>query len=142
MFSFWKHKYNYVYTRVAPITCLLWRQVDQPDLGMPSRDYYLKGRNDTTLLAYETKLREIMVALGVEEATARQDAVDIVDMEIQLANVRWINTFLNSVAKQVILTYINHCSLQMESISYFEQDLKGKRSQIYHYNSDRLALSN
>jgi len=92
-FFFWKHKYNYVYTRVAPITCLLWRQVDQPDLGMPSRDYYLKGRNDTTLLAYETKLREIMVALGVEEATARQDAVDIVDMEIQLANVRRSYTF-------------------------------------------------
>ncbi|KAH3821495.1 hypothetical protein DPMN_123259 [Dreissena polymorpha] len=38
--------------------------VDQPNLGMPSRDYYLKERNATDLMAYQTMLEEIAVALG------------------------------------------------------------------------------
>ncbi|XP_052760153.1 membrane metallo-endopeptidase-like 1 isoform X1 [Mya arenaria] len=61
--------------------------VDQPDLGMPSRDYYLKERNDTMLMAYQTLMKDFMVAIGVDETTASQDAQDVVDMEIELANI-------------------------------------------------------
>lgn len=54
---------------------------------MPSRDYYLKGRNDTTLMAYQTWIEEMMIAFGANADVARQDASDLVDFEIQLANV-------------------------------------------------------
>jgi predicted metalloendopeptidase len=55
---------------------------------MPSRDYYLKGRDDKTLMAYQTMIQESAVAFGADETTAANDAKDIVDMEIELANVR------------------------------------------------------
>ncbi|XP_060599061.1 neprilysin-like isoform X3 [Ruditapes philippinarum] len=61
--------------------------IDQPDLGMPSRDYYLKGRDDKTLMAYQTMIQESAVAFGADETTAANDAKDIVDMEIELANI-------------------------------------------------------
>ena len=54
---------------------------------MPSRDYFLKGRNDTMLLAYQKMVQEIYVALGADQAVAEQDAKELVDFEIELANV-------------------------------------------------------
>ena len=54
---------------------------------MPSRDYFLKGRNNTMLLAYEKMVKEIAVALGADPAVAEQDAKELVDFEIELANV-------------------------------------------------------
>ena len=61
--------------------------MDQPDLGMPSRDSYLKPRNDTMLMAYRTMLEEMIGAFGADPAVAKQDAKEIVDFEIELANV-------------------------------------------------------
>ena len=72
--------------------------MDQPDLGMPSRDYYLKPRNDTMLMAYQTMLEEMIGAFGADPAVAKQDAKEIVDFEIELANV--------SIAHLII--YRNH----------------------------------
>ncbi|XP_060595555.1 neprilysin-1-like isoform X2 [Ruditapes philippinarum] len=62
--------------------------LDQPDLGMPDRDYYLKGRDDRTLMAYQAMIRDIGIAFGADPDTASTDARFIVDMEVQLANVR------------------------------------------------------
>ena len=64
--------------------------MDQTEFGMPSREYYLKDRNGTTLLAYETMLIDLAVALGADEGTAEQDAKDIVDFERELAKVESI----------------------------------------------------
>ncbi|XP_052286695.1 membrane metallo-endopeptidase-like 1 isoform X2 [Dreissena polymorpha] len=61
--------------------------VDQPDLGMPSRDYYLKERNSTDLMAYQTMLEEIAVALGADQRKASEAAKQVVDLEIDLANI-------------------------------------------------------
>ncbi|XP_053379958.1 neprilysin-like [Mercenaria mercenaria] len=61
--------------------------IDQPYLGMPSRDYYLNGRNDETLMAYQTMIEESAVAFGADPITALNDAKDMVDMEIELANI-------------------------------------------------------
>ena len=54
---------------------------------MLSRDYYLKGRNDTKLMAYEKMQSEIAIAFGADRATAEEDAKNMVDFEIELANV-------------------------------------------------------
>ncbi|KAL4221850.1 Membrane metallo-endopeptidase-like 1 [Mactra antiquata] len=61
--------------------------IDQPDLGMPSRDYYLKGRDDKTLMAYQTMLEELAVEFGADKTMATTFAKDLVDMEIELANI-------------------------------------------------------
>ena len=71
--------------------------MEQPDLGMPNRDYFLKARNDTTLLAYQKLIKDIAVTFGADEMAAEHDAKDVVDLEIDLANVRFpkfgISTF-------------------------------------------------
>ena len=62
-------------------------QIDQTSLGMPSRDYYLKGRNDSMLLAYQKMKKDLAIAFGADPDMAEQDAKDLVDFEIELANV-------------------------------------------------------
>lgn len=61
--------------------------IDQTSLGMPSRDYYLKGRNDSMLLAYQKMKKDLAIAFGADPDTAEQDAKDLVDFEIELANI-------------------------------------------------------
>ena len=61
---------------------------------MPSRDYFLKARNDSTLMAYQKMIVDLAVAFGADPDTAEQDAKDFVDFEIELANVSfsgWMN---------------------------------------------------
>lgn len=61
--------------------------IDQTSLGMPSRDYFLKARNDSTLLAYQKMIKDLAVAFGADPDTAEQDVKDFVDFEIELANI-------------------------------------------------------
>lgn len=61
--------------------------IDQTSLGMPSRDYYLRGRNDSTLLAYQKMMTNIAIAFGADPATAETDAGELMDFEIELANI-------------------------------------------------------
>ena len=62
-------------------------QLDQTQLGMPSRDYYLKGRTDRTLQTYQDFAISVAIALGADETRARKEIVEMVDFEITLANV-------------------------------------------------------
>ena len=61
--------------------------MDQTSFGMPSREYYLSERNDTTLMAYQKKIAEIAIAFGADKQNAEQDAEDVVDFERELAKV-------------------------------------------------------
>ena len=72
---------------VSLIFLTLQNQIDQTSLGMPSRDYYLKGRNNTMLMAYQKMRTEIAVAFGADRDTAEEDTKNMVDFEIELANV-------------------------------------------------------
>nr|KAG5689785.1 hypothetical protein BaRGS_011586 [Batillaria attramentaria] len=47
---------------------------------------YLQERNSSVLALYESVYTKVHVLLGADEATARQDAKDVVDLEIQLVN--------------------------------------------------------
>ncbi|XP_071109862.1 neprilysin-like isoform X2 [Haliotis cracherodii] len=62
-------------------------QLDQPDLGMPSRDYYLKGRDDSSVLAYEKYARDVAIMFGANETIAESDISKIIDFETELANI-------------------------------------------------------
>ena len=53
-----------------------------------SREAYLRGSNSLKVRAYRRMLERILVELGVDETTAEMDAKDVVDFEMQLANVR------------------------------------------------------
>lgn len=61
--------------------------IDQPTLEMPSRDYYLKGSNDTTLMAFRTMWKDLAIELGAESQTADKDANDVVDLQTDIANI-------------------------------------------------------
>ena len=67
-----------------------------PSLGMPNRDYFLKARNDTTLMAYQKFIKDIAMTFGADETTADTDTKEVVDLEIDLAKVSFIR-FCHSV---------------------------------------------
>ena len=62
-------------------------QLDQAHLGMPSRDYFLKERDDPTLMGYQQFAVDVAILLGADKDRAEQEMRAIVDFEIQLANV-------------------------------------------------------
>ena len=62
-------------------------KVDQQVFGMPNRDYFLKGRDDPTLLAYENYATQMAIMFGADPMTAKYDMKEMVDFEVRLANV-------------------------------------------------------
>ncbi|XP_046376734.1 neprilysin-1-like [Haliotis rufescens] len=60
---------------------------DQPSLGLPGREYYLKERNSSTLKAYEDYIIRTAVALGANQVDASDQIRDLVDFEIEIANI-------------------------------------------------------
>ena len=54
---------------------------------MPSRKYLLKGLNDSDVQAYHEYQVSLAVMLGASEQLARQELVESLGFEIQLANV-------------------------------------------------------
>lgn len=61
--------------------------LDQAQLGMPSRDYFLTTRNEKSLQTYREFATNVAKALGAEDALATKEIKDMVDFEIQLANI-------------------------------------------------------
>ena len=54
---------------------------------MPSRDYYLKDRDDNMLKAYENFAVNVAMLLGAQRSQALPDMREMIDLEIKLANV-------------------------------------------------------
>ena len=54
---------------------------------MPSRDYFLKGREEKALKSYEEYVVNVAVAMGASRDRAEQEVARMVDFEILLANV-------------------------------------------------------
>ena len=63
-------------------------QIDQSPLGMPSREYFLKGRDDNALKRYEEYVVNVAVAMGASRDRAQTEIAEMIDFEIKLANVR------------------------------------------------------
>jgi membrane metallo-endopeptidase-like protein 1 len=62
--------------------------MDKPDLGMGWGSNSLYKQNGTDLMAYETYIYEVAKTLGfANSSTAKADVADIVDFEIQLAEI-------------------------------------------------------
>ncbi|XP_076451830.1 neprilysin-2-like isoform X2 [Babylonia areolata] len=63
--------------------------IGEGQLGMQnaSREAYVKKRNGKELQAYQTMLQKMLVELGADQEDAKTDAKDVVDFEVQLANI-------------------------------------------------------
>ncbi|KAK2148688.1 hypothetical protein LSH36_487g03042 [Paralvinella palmiformis] len=62
-------------------------QLDQAQLGLPSRDYYLEGRDAKPLTAYQNFAADVAKLLGVPHERADREIKKMVDFEVQLANI-------------------------------------------------------
>ncbi|OWF55370.1 neprilysin-like [Mizuhopecten yessoensis] len=60
---------------------------DQPGLNMPGRSFFLKGRNDEKLLAYENLVKSVLLDFGADPVTVDEDVNDQIEFEIALANI-------------------------------------------------------
>ncbi|XP_070560616.1 membrane metallo-endopeptidase-like 1 [Ptychodera flava] len=63
-------------------------KLDQPSLGLPSRNYYLQDRRDNKYLqAYLEYMTTIATMLGADADVAAEDFNDLIEFEIKLANL-------------------------------------------------------
>ncbi|XP_058467628.1 neprilysin-4 [Malaya genurostris] len=62
-------------------------QFDQTSLGLPTRDYFLQETNRKYLEGYKQFMIDILVLLNVQHKKAKQTSDEIIDFEIQLANI-------------------------------------------------------
>ena len=60
---------------------------------MTHRDYYLKGRNNRILELYRIFVMNVAKSLGADESQTERDVEDLIDFEIDLANVSITVTF-------------------------------------------------
>lgn len=60
-------------------------QLDQPNLGMPSREYYLKEAEHKD--AYLRYMVSVAKRLGADDIKANHDMLEVLRFEEQLANV-------------------------------------------------------
>lgn len=60
-------------------------------LGLPTRDYFLKDSSAEALQAYHKYMSEVAVLLGANKSTAPFELLKIIEFEIELANVSIIN---------------------------------------------------
>lgn len=69
---------------------LILFQLDQMQLGLPSRDYYLKQSSEGDLEAYHKYMTNVAVLLGANKSTAKEELKLVVEFERQLANVSFL----------------------------------------------------
>jgi len=62
-------------------------QIDQPTLGLPSRDYYLHPESQRDLQVYFEYMTDVAVILGANRSDAESQLWDVVEFEIKLANI-------------------------------------------------------
>lgn len=70
-------------------------QIDQPGLGL-SREFLVKGLNETLVQAYHSFQVDMAVLYGAERKDAEQDMLDVLNFEIAFANVRTNKIYLGS----------------------------------------------
>lgn len=61
-------------------------QLDQMQLALPSRDYYLKNNSQAEIEAYYRYMTNVAVLLGARARNAAEELQSVIRLEIQLAN--------------------------------------------------------
>ncbi len=66
-------------------------QLDQGDLGLPGREYYLNKGAKNILSDYSDFIRGTAMALGGEESVVDRDVKDLVAFETEFAKVFFLS---------------------------------------------------
>ena len=74
-------------------------QIDQPNLGLPSRDYYLHAESQRDLQVYFEYMTDVAMIMGANKSEAEKQLHDVIELEIQLANVSYIKQRSSSILK-------------------------------------------
>lgn len=62
-------------------------QIDQPDFGMPSREYYLNDRVSDYIHAYLQYMVDTAVLFGANQTDAERDMYQVLQFETKIANI-------------------------------------------------------
>nr|QHX41531.1 neprilysin-like 1 [Octopus vulgaris] len=117
--------------------------IDQPSFGMPGQKYYLKGRNDTKLKAYEKLAVQMAINFGADPKTAEEDMSDMVDLEIKLANIitppenRRDNERLYN---KMTVKELSHKFKEFDWMSYFTQVMNIPKKSIYINETEKIIV--
>ena len=61
-------------------------EIDQPSLGL-NREYLMEGREAKSVKAYKDFMVQVAVLLGADQALAEKDMTDVLDLELQVAEI-------------------------------------------------------
>lgn len=82
-------------------TLLKRLQIDQGDLALPSRAYYVGSDNQTSVFrAYANFIHATALALGGSESIVEKDVTDLLEFEIELAMVNKVVSRRNFIRDQ------------------------------------------
>lgn len=62
-------------------------QIDQPDFGMPSREYYLNDRVSDYIHAYLQYMVDTAILFGANQTDAERDMYQVLQLETRIANI-------------------------------------------------------
>ena len=80
--------YFYDFSVVTDLKNSSWRtmDLDQPGLGL-SREYLMKGLEDSDIQAYLTYIKDISVLIGAKPEDADREMLEMLKFEIEIANI-------------------------------------------------------
>lgn len=82
---------------------------------MPSRDYYLRGIGDEDVQIYEKFAVDVAMMFGASEPQARRDMREMVELEIELANVTMQQIFFPLNIEMTVETV--HCMRKLHNVN-------------------------
>ena len=82
---------------------------------MPDRSYYLGNEYSDKLQAYKTLMMSVAIYLGAEPEQAMTDVQEIIDFEIELANVSSNLTLSNNIHITFIVARVQRRMISVDN---------------------------
>ncbi|GMS83797.1 hypothetical protein PENTCL1PPCAC_5972 [Pristionchus entomophagus] len=86
--------------------------LDQPALNLFARDFYIAADNDERL-AYMTLIRDVLVLLKADAATATRDAAEVIEFETALANITMAEEQRHDIAELYTKMTLGQMTLEL-----------------------------
>lgn len=116
--------------------------MDQPGLLLPSRDYYLKGRNDEIIKGIETIIKTFAYMIGGSAIEVERDVPDVVDFEIALAKILSPPEARLDNEKRYNLFKMNELNNKFGVSSKHDFSLEGYLRTVYSMEGVNIELEN
>jgi len=99
-------------------------QIDQLQLGLPSRDYFLDEQSDRDLVAYHNYMTDVSHLLGANESHAAEELWKVVQFERQLANIsvpEVIRIDTSAIYHKITIQKLTELVPQINWMTYFSE---------------------